>query len=420
MTYPVGLGSEKFFCYHTIYRNIVLRLSGKREPFQTAANGLGECPPVLAGPFLIDAFFCLSLLQKGVVMSPDFISRLIGMVVLAIGGLSLGAHVANLAGTSPYLYGSVFFLVGALAGLVVTPYITVRPLTLIRQKVRHLPIQQLVAGVLGLTTGLIIAALSAPTLSTLPQPFNQFLPFFVAIIFGYLGVLAMTARQQEIFSLISRDHLASRVEGEQRSKSSSVLLDTSVIIDGRIADISRTGFVRGEMLIPRFILNELQHIADSPDTLRRNRGRRGLDMLRRLQKESVSPVRIVGMDVEEARDADDKLVLLAKQLHCAIVTNDYNLNRVAELQGVPVLNVNELANAVRAVYLPGEALAVHILQEGKEVGQGVGYLDDGTMVVVENGQSHIGSEVETTVTKVLQTAAGRMIFARPLEYAERR
>jgi len=166
------------------------------------------------------------------------------------------------------------------------------------------------------------------------------------------------------------------------------------------------------MLVPRFVLGELQHIADSPDALRRNRGRRGLDMLRRLQDESVTPVRITDMDVENVREVDDKLVLLAKRLHCSIVTNDYNLNRVAELQGVRVLNINELTNAVKALLLPGESLTVKVVQEGKEVGQGVGYLDDGTMVVVAEGKSHINREIEVVVTKVLQTAAGRMLFAR--------
>jgi uncharacterized protein YacL len=191
-----------------------------------------------------------------------------------------------------------------------------------------------------------------------------------------------------------------------------VLLDTSVIIDGRIADISRTGFIEGEMLVPRFVLNELQHIADSSDALRRRRGRRGLEMLRRLQSDSVTPVRVIDMDVEGVREVDDKLVLMAKQKACPIVTNDYNLNRVAQLQGVRVLNINELANAVRALFLPGESLDIEIIQEGKEVGQGVGYLDDGTMVVIEDGKSYLGQQVEVVVTKVLQTAAGRMLFAR--------
>jgi uncharacterized protein YacL len=166
------------------------------------------------------------------------------------------------------------------------------------------------------------------------------------------------------------------------------------------------------MLVPRFVLYELQHIADSPDMLRRNRGRRGLDILNRLQKDSLVPVRITDMDVEGVREVDDKLIMLAKQLSCPILTNDYNLNRVAELQGVAVLNINELANAVKAVFLPGETMSIKVIQEGKEIGQGVGYMDDGTMVVVENGRDWIGEYKEVSVTKVLQTAAGRMIFAR--------
>jgi uncharacterized protein YacL len=191
-----------------------------------------------------------------------------------------------------------------------------------------------------------------------------------------------------------------------------VLLDTSVIIDGRIADIGATGFVPGAMLVTNFVLSELQHIADSPDALRRNRGRRGLDMLRQLQNDPATPVEIVDLDVDGLREVDEKLVVIAKQLACPIVTNDYNLNRVAELQGVQVLNINELANAVRAAYIPGESLVIKIIQEGKEIGQGVGYLSDGTMVVVEDGNRYIDRDMEVTVTKVLQTSAGRMLFAR--------
>jgi uncharacterized protein YacL len=219
-------------------------------------------------------------------------------------------------------------------------------------------------------------------------------------------------RADDIFSAIRGRLPAWSSDSQSGTIRRPVLLDTSVIIDGRIADVSRTGFIAGQMQVPRFVLSELQHIADSPDTLRRNRGRRGLDMLRRLQEESITPVQITDMDIEDAREVDDKLVLLAKRLHCPIVTTDYNLNRVAELQGVRVLNINELANAVKALFLPGESFLVKIVQEGKEVGQGVGYLDDGTMVVIENGRSFIGSEVEVLVTKVLQTAAGRMLFAR--------
>jgi uncharacterized protein YacL len=193
-----------------------------------------------------------------------------------------------------------------------------------------------------------------------------------------------------------------------------------VIIDGRIADISRTGFIEGEMLVPRFVLNELQHIADSSDALRRRRGRRGLEMLRRLQSDSMTSVRVTDVDAEEVHEVDEKLVLLAKRMNCPIVTNDYNLNRVAQLQGVRVLNINELANAVKALFLPGESLDIEIIQEGKEVGQGVGYLDDGTMVVIEDGKPYIDQQVEVVVTKVLQTAAGRMLFARMEHWSDSR
>jgi uncharacterized protein YacL len=199
---------------------------------------------------------------------------------------------------------------------------------------------------------------------------------------------------------------------EDISHSPAMLLDTSVIIDGRIADICQAGFIAGEMLVPGFVLNELQSIADSTDALRRNRGRRGLEMLHRLQDEPATPLHVIGADAE-GDGVDEKLVSLAKQLGCAIVTNDYNLNRVAELQGVQVLNVNDLANAVRAIVLPGESLLIEIVQQGKEDGQGVGYLDDGMIVVVESGKPFVGEQIEVIVTKTLQTVAGRMLFARP-------
>ncbi|MFO7678982.1 MAG: TRAM domain-containing protein, partial [Chloroflexota bacterium] len=188
--------------------------------------------------------------------------------------------------------------------------------------------------------------------------------------------------------------------------------DTSVIIDGRILDISKTGFIRVTLLIPNFILLELQHIADSADPIRRARGRRGLEVLTDLQNDTPVPTKISDLDVSDAREADTKLVALARNLRCPIMTNDYNLNRVAELQGVTVLNINDLANAVKAIFLPGETLTVQIIQQGRESDQGVGYLDDGTMVVVENGSHLLDANARVIVTKVLQTAAGRMIFAR--------
>jgi uncharacterized protein YacL len=224
-------------------------------------------------------------------------------------------------------------------------------------------------------------------------------------------------RERDIFSLFggrfARESSRAKVVPPEGISDRIILLDTSVIIDGRIADVSRTGFLDGTLTIPRFVLNELQHIADSSDALRRNRGRRGLDMLNKLQKDSVVPIRITDMDVEDVREVDDKLVRLAKSLKAPVLTNDFNLNKVAEIQGVRVLNINELANALRAIVLPGENMHVKLVQEGKELGQGVAYLDDGTMVVVENGKKYIGNSIDVTVTRMLQTNQGRMIFATP-------
>jgi uncharacterized protein YacL len=353
-------------------------------------------------------------------MSIEFILRLVGMIVFGIGGLLVGQELVQAGGIGPengLASLLVTTLVGALFGFVVTPFLTTRPFNALQRRLRQVPAIDLVAGATGLALGLLFAALVSLPLSLLPSPFREILPFASAVVFGLLGLGTMTARRRDIASL-----LAARVPGRTGESNAIaaaaaderfVLLDTSVIIDGRIADISRTGFINNIMLVPRFVLNELQHIADSSDALRRNRGRRGLDILNRMQKDTVARVRVTDMDVEEVREVDDKLIALAKRLKCPVLTNDYNLNRVAEIQGVTVLNVNELANAVRMVFLPGEAMRVEIIQEGKEVGQGVGYLDDGTMIVVEEGRRYIGGTISVTVTKVLQTAAGRMIFARP-------
>jgi uncharacterized protein YacL len=254
----------------------------------------------------------------------------------------------------------------------------------------------------------------------LPDPFGNILPFLAVLIFGYFGVALFMMRQADIMAVIGT---VSNRGGESVSApntawgqgSRTILLDTSVIIDGRVADIAKTGFLPGTLLIPRFVLNELQYIADSADSLRRQRGRRGMEVLAELQKVSAVSVRISDIDVEGVREVDDKLVILARQLKCPILTNDYNLNRVAELQGVVILNINELANAVKSVVLPGETMGIAIIQEGKEMNQGVGYMDDGTMVVVEGGNRFIGQTKAVNVTKVLQTAAGRMIFAKPEE-----
>ncbi len=359
-------------------------------------------------------------------MSTDFIIRLIGMVVFTILGISWGlalgqAANANASGTSLNVeqYAFTIGLVGALIGLILTPFLTTRPIRAFRAVLSKLSTQSLFAGLVGLIAGLVIAALLAFPLSLLPYPFGDLMPFVGVLVFGYLGVAIFIARQNDLFSVVQaithRQSIpgVSTGEGVGHTELRTILLDTSVIIDGRIADIARTGFLPGSLLIPRFVLNELQFIADSSDSLRRQRGRRGMEVLSALQKEPGIPVRVSDIDVEGMREVDDKLVVLARQLRCPVLTNDYNLNRVAELQGVTVLNINELANAVKSALLPGEILNLRVIQEGKELNQGVGYMDDGTMVVIENGKDYLDKEINVTVTKVLQTAAGRMIFARP-------
>jgi len=359
-------------------------------------------------------------------MSTDFVIRLIGMIFFSIVGVSWGTSLGRLANQNPTpttlsveQYAIVVGLVGALTGIILTPFITTRPIRALRSLLSRISAQMLFSALLGLIVGLLIAALLAFPISLLPDPLGSVLPFVGVIVFGYLGVAIFAMRQAELFSVVTsftnRGSTAVPDGDGKLADSRTILLDTSVIIDGRIADIARTGFLPGSLLIPRFVLNELQYIADSPDNLRRQRGRRGMEVLSQLQKEPLIPVRLSDIDVEGTREVDDKLVILARQLRCPILTNDYNLNRIAELQGVTILNVNELANAVKSVLLPGEALIVRVIQEGKEQNQGVGYMDDGTMVVVEFGRDYMDHEVAVTVTKVLQTTAGRMIFAKPDE-----
>jgi uncharacterized protein YacL len=355
-------------------------------------------------------------------MTADRIARVIFFIIFGIIGWYVGTVIA---GSSDLTLATLKWavpatLVGAVLGALIAPYLTTKPARSVRRVVRQLPAQQIVAGTLGLVIGLVIAALLVLPLSRLPSPFGDILPAIGAVVFGYLGITVMVLRSDDITDLAGgrwRKPAPSKAEAKADPKvdePTPVLLDSSVIIDGRIADISQTGFIMGPMLIPRFVLNEVQYIADSADTLRRNRGRRGLDMLNKLQRESAVPVVITDMDVKNVRQVDDKLVQLAKQLRCPVVTNDFNLNQVAQLQGVKVLNINALANAVKVLVLPGETIHVQVIDEGKEMGQGVGYLDDGTMVVVEGGLRYIGRETDVQVTKVLQTNAGRMIFGQPI------
>jgi uncharacterized protein YacL len=352
-------------------------------------------------------------------MSADFFARIIGMIFFAIFGWYFGEWInTSTQGGALDLPSSYYAMIGAILGMLITPYISTRPARALRSLLARVTAETLFAGLVGLIVGLIVAALLAFPISLLPPPFGSILPFVGAIFFPYLFISILVTRQSDIMNVL-RGMTGRGAGGESATGASwtqpqrTVLLDTSVIIDGRISDVARTGFLPGMLLIPRFVLNELQYIADSADNLRRQRGRRGMEVLSELQKTPHITVRISDIDVDGVREVDDKLVILARQLKCPILTNDYNLNRVAELQGVIILNINELANAVKSVVLPGEIMSLQIIQEGKESLQGVGYMDDGTMVVVENGAKFIGQGKSVTVTKVLQTAAGRMIFARP-------
>ncbi len=370
-------------------------------------------------------------------MSIKTISRIVGSVIaiaVVVGILLFDRAVIDDRKIS-LEWGIAIGVALVIVAFLITPYVTVVPYRWMREKIRGAAASDLVAAAIGLTIGLIISALLAIPLANLPATWGHLLPFLGAVLFGYLGVTIAVLRKNDIAHLFQgammgrrarereRDEERERERKEQdvleKEKESAtpeslqILLDTSTIIDGRIADISQTGFIFGTLVVPRFVLNELQRIADSADTMRRNRGRRGLEILNRLQKDATVPIEIIDADIEGIADVDGKLVKMARNLHCPIITNDFNLNRVAELQGVKVLNINELANAIKPVLLPGEDIHIKIMQDGKELGQGVGYLDDGTMIVVENGRQYMNLTIEVTVTRVLQTVAGRMIFAHP-------
>ena len=276
----------------------------------------------------------------------------------------------------------------------------------------HASLRDIALGAAGLAGGLVIAFLVGYPLSRIPG-IGVYLALAAALVFGYLGFHLVLRRREEVTGSLLR---LERTGGRERPRSRGVpkVLDTSVIIDGRVADVVKAGFLEGPLVVPRSVLAELQRIADSSDALRRNRGRRGLDILQRLQEE-LQAVQVMDDHRETGGDVDGRLVALAKHLRGWIVTNDFNLNKVAELQGIRVLNINELSQALRPIVLPGEELSVQVVKDGKEAGQGIGYLDDGTMVVVEGGRKHIGERFDIVVTSVLQTVAGRMIFGRPKE-----
>ncbi len=286
-----------------------------------------------------------------------------------------------------------------------------------------MPAEILVTSLIGLVVGLIVAALFSVPLGLLPKPWSEWLPAVVAILAAYLGVTVFGYRARELFALAR-----GIIRAEERSpypvrdpafpadptfNESVILMDSSAIIDGRILDISKTGFLSGQIIIPTFVLHEIQHIADESDAKRRARGKRGLEIIETMKKESLAPVYVTEMDVEGVKEVDHKLIALAKQMSAYLLTTDHTLNRIAQLQGVHVLNVNDLANAVKASLLPNEVITIQIASEGKEPGQGVGYLDDGTMVVVDQGRRYLDRTIDVIIQRMIQTSAGKMYFARP-------
>jgi uncharacterized protein YacL len=296
----------------------------------------------------------------------------------------------------PSILGAVF---GAILSILVIIAITWAKKTSLRV---------IVAGTVGLMIGIIAANIVSYTLifKILALDFKTIaLYILINILFGYAGAGIGIKKGEDITFTLFR-----RASVEKEKEQDYKILDTSVIIDGRISDLCETGFIEGTILIPQFVLRELQHIADSSDPIKRTRGRRGLDILNKLQKQVGLDVEVIDMDFPKIKEVDDKLIALAQKNKGKILTNDFNLNKVAELQGLTVLNINQLANALKPVVLPGEVMNVRVLKEGKEEGQGVAYLDDGTMVVVDNAKQYLGRNIDVSVTSVLQTTAGRMIF----------
>jgi uncharacterized protein YacL len=344
------------------------------------------------------------------------IVRLLGAGFGALLGMSFvltpGTPFAK--GQVPGLLIALWLVAWIAVGFLVFPVLTIIPAGRLIKAVRAMSTADFVAGVTGLLIGLLIALLLGLPLSVLPDPFGRFLPIGISVCLG-LGMMGLTvAKREDLVAAASAAGLLRRHEEQtpsSRGGETQVVVDTSAIIDGRIADIVDSGFLFHRLVIPHFVLDELQRIADSSDAQRRARGRRGLEILARLQKEGPTPVELVDDDPTEAADVDAKLVALARTRGAAILTNDFNLNRVADLQSIRVLNINSLANALKPALLPGDQMRIKLITEGREPGQGVGYLDDGTMVVVEGGSRLVGHELDVLVTRVLQTVMGRMVFA---------
>lgn len=357
------------------------------------------------------------------------IVRKIIRIILGVMGAGIGfslsylltkiSFINDLAVSASYAWYTIvglLVLVAGFAGFMLAPWlieVTQRIVSLFESALQRTPAQDLVGGAFGLIIGLVIANLLGAPLIHIPW-IGPYIPIVASILLGYLGLSLGIKKKEELTGLLSLWRTGSK-QGRDGAKSGYKVLDTNVIIDGRISDICQTGFLDGVLVVPRFVLEELQHIADSSDVLRRNKGRRGLDILNQMRKEQEIKIEIKDFDgVDTKKDVDYRLIQVCKRLNCPVVTNDYNLNKVAELVGVKVLNINDLANAVKPLFLPGEEIVgVDVIRDGKEAGQGVAYLEDGTMIVIEGGKRHIGQRITVVVTSVLQTSAGRMIFAKP-------
>lgn len=344
--------------------------------------------------------------RSPVAVSPrDRVTRYIGLLIGGVLGWQIGARVGDVDGREHWgLYALMFAaLFGGLA-FIIAPYVSVRFFRWLRRKFATVPAIDIVAAGVGLVVGGVLSSLLAFPTSLLPSPFGQTIPFLVAVVACGLSVFVVVLRKNDLVSLIFRRQ-------ETAGREEKILLDTSVIIDGRIVDLVRTGLVSVPLGVPRFILQELQSIANSDDPSRRLRGRRGLEALERLQREERVVVDMVEMDIEEEPEVDNKLIKLARLSRYHVLTGDQNLERVARLQGVNAININTVSQALRPPVVAGEELALNIVQPGRETGQGIGFLEDGTLIVVEDGLRFVGRTVKVVVTRTLQTGTGRMAFA---------
>lgn len=387
------------------------RENGKEKKIKKF-NGGKIADNLIKGIIMLIMAVAFVMIADQIVTTPHFSAEIEGEMFHGnIFGTTLLTVIAYIVGV----------VLGLLLGYIISPFV----LRLIWKAIERIEIglndfesQDLIVGTLGLLFGLIIANLIGLAFARLPI-IGAYGPIVFSIIFGYAGMSIAIRKRNDIIGLVGTLRIGKQnkdnagvVHKHGNDVFSGKLLDTSSIIDGRIAEICSTGFLEGPLLVPVFVLEELQLIADSSDLLKRNKGRRGLDILKQMQEDNYVEVRIINDDFEDVQGVDSKLVRLGRKINAKVVTNDYNLNKVAALQGVVVLNINDLANALKPARIPGERMDVLVVKSGKEENQGIAYLDDGTMIVVENGQKYIGSTVPVMVTSVLQTSAGRMIFVK--------